>query len=162
MPTLAERLGFAASDRVAIVHADDIGMCNAANEGSFEALENGVVSCGSIMVPCPWFRAAADRARYLTRAYADMVADQDRLLQVIGLLRPLHAQEVIADWQAMATAGAFADLAESLMARHYDPRYAKHRARMEVRLAEVDAGPLSADALPAAAGRVAAAVASLI
>lgn len=105
---------------------------------------------------------AADRARYLTRAYADMVADQDRLLQVIGLLRPLHAQEVIADWQAMATAGAFADLAESLMARHYDPRYAKHRARMEVRLAEVDAGPLSADALPAAAARVAAAVASLI
>jgi len=63
MPTLAERLGFAADDRIAIVHADDIGMCNAANEGSFEALEHGVVSCGSIMVPCPWFRAAADRAR---------------------------------------------------------------------------------------------------
>lgn len=63
MRTLAERLGFAADDRIAIVHADDIGMCNAANEGSFEALEHGVVSCGSIMVPCPWFRAAADRAR---------------------------------------------------------------------------------------------------
>jgi predicted glycoside hydrolase/deacetylase ChbG (UPF0249 family) len=63
MPTLAERLGFAANDRIAIVHADDIGMCNAANEGSFEALENGVVSCGSIMVPCPWFHAAAERAR---------------------------------------------------------------------------------------------------
>ena len=61
--TLAERLGFAATDRVAIVHADDIGMCHAANEGAFDALVNGVVSCGSIMVPCPWFHEAAERAR---------------------------------------------------------------------------------------------------
>ncbi len=63
MTTLAERLGFAASDRIAIVHADDIGMCHAANEGAFDALANGVVTCGSIMVPCPWFREAAERAR---------------------------------------------------------------------------------------------------
>ncbi|RIL01585.1 MAG: hypothetical protein DCC71_17420 [Proteobacteria bacterium] len=61
--TLAERLGFARDDRVAIVHADDVGMCHAANEGAFDALANGVVSCGSIMVPCPWFRDAAERAR---------------------------------------------------------------------------------------------------
>jgi predicted glycoside hydrolase/deacetylase ChbG (UPF0249 family) len=60
--TLAERLGFAATDRVAIVHADDIGMCHAANEGAFDALANGVVTCGSIMTPCPWFREAAERA----------------------------------------------------------------------------------------------------
>lgn len=63
MPTLAERLGFAPTDRIAIVHADDIGMCHAANDGAFDALANGAVSCGSIMVPCPWFRDAAERAR---------------------------------------------------------------------------------------------------
>jgi predicted glycoside hydrolase/deacetylase ChbG (UPF0249 family) len=62
-PTLAERLGFAAGDRVAIVHCDDIGMCHAANEGAFEALANGPASCGSVMVPCPWFPEAAQRAR---------------------------------------------------------------------------------------------------
>jgi chitin disaccharide deacetylase len=62
-PTLAERLGFSVSDRVAVVHADDIGMCHAANEGAFAALERGAVTCGSIMVPCPWFREAAERAR---------------------------------------------------------------------------------------------------
>ncbi len=61
--SLAERLGFAATDRIAIVHADDVGMCHAANVGSFDAFANGVVSCGSIMVPCPWFREAADLAR---------------------------------------------------------------------------------------------------
>jgi predicted glycoside hydrolase/deacetylase ChbG (UPF0249 family) len=61
--TLAERLGFAADERVAIVHADDIGMCHAANEGAFETLAGGAVTCGSIMVPCPWFREAAARAR---------------------------------------------------------------------------------------------------
>lgn len=60
--TLAERLGFGATDRVAIVHCDDIGMCQAANEGAFEALANGPATCGSVMVPCPWFRDAAERA----------------------------------------------------------------------------------------------------
>jgi tRNA 2-selenouridine synthase len=100
----------------------------------------------------------ADRARYLTQAYADIVRDENRLRSVIDLLRPQHAQEVIADWQAMAGAGAFADLAESLMVRHYDPRYAKHRARAEVPMIEVEAGPLTADTLPEAAARVAAAI----
>jgi hypothetical protein len=61
--TLAERLGFAARERVAVVHVDDLGMCHAANEGGFEALENGPATCGSLMVPCPWFAEAAARAR---------------------------------------------------------------------------------------------------
>lgn len=61
--TLAERLGFDASDRVAVIHCDDIGMCHAANEGAFEALLGGPATCGSLMVPCPWFLAAAERAR---------------------------------------------------------------------------------------------------
>ena len=62
MSDLAKRLGFAEGDRVAIVHADDIGMCHAANEGSFDALAEGPATCGSVMVPCPWFQEAADRA----------------------------------------------------------------------------------------------------
>ncbi len=63
MTTLAERLGFSATDTLAVVHVDDLGMCHAANVGGFEALENGPATCGSIMVPCPWFQEAADRAR---------------------------------------------------------------------------------------------------
>jgi predicted glycoside hydrolase/deacetylase ChbG (UPF0249 family) len=62
-PTLGKRLGFSDGERVAVVHCDDIGMCHAANVGAFEALANGPATCGSIMVPCPWFREAAQRAR---------------------------------------------------------------------------------------------------
>jgi predicted glycoside hydrolase/deacetylase ChbG (UPF0249 family) len=62
-PTLAERLGFRASDRVAVVHVDDVGMSHAANEGAFQALADGPATCGSVMVPCPWFAEAAARAR---------------------------------------------------------------------------------------------------
>lgn len=105
---------------------------------------------------------AQDRARYLTRAYTDMVEDATRLSGVIDLLKPQHPQEVIAEWQAMAAAGGFADLAESLMTRHYDPRYAKHRARMEVRMAEVAAGSLTPASLPDTAADVARTVQSLL
>jgi predicted glycoside hydrolase/deacetylase ChbG (UPF0249 family) len=60
---LVQRLGFAAGDRVAIVHCDDIGMCHAHNQGGFEALARGPATCGSLMVPCPWFAEAATLAR---------------------------------------------------------------------------------------------------
>ena len=57
--SLAQRLGFDDEARVAIVHADDIGMCHAANDGGLEVLANGPATCGSLMVPCPWFTEAA-------------------------------------------------------------------------------------------------------
>jgi len=60
---LAARLGFAPGERVAVLHVDDIGMCHGANEGGFEALARGPATCGSVMVPCPWFPDAAERAR---------------------------------------------------------------------------------------------------
>lgn len=61
MDTL-ERLGFDDDATVAVVHADDIGMSHAANVGAFEAMTGGVVTCGSVMVPCPWFAEAAAMA----------------------------------------------------------------------------------------------------
>ena len=61
---LAERLGFAAGERIAVIHCDDIGLCPAANEGSFDALERGIATAGSLMAPCPAFPAAADTVRH--------------------------------------------------------------------------------------------------
>ena len=58
-----QRLGFDADATVAVVHADDIGMSHAANVGAFAAMRDGAVTCGSLMVPCPWFSEAAAWAR---------------------------------------------------------------------------------------------------
>ena len=48
-------LGFAATDRVVVIHADDLGMCQATLPAFVELLEAGLVSSGSVMVPSPWF-----------------------------------------------------------------------------------------------------------
>jgi predicted glycoside hydrolase/deacetylase ChbG (UPF0249 family) len=61
-PALRE-LGFSADDRVVIVHADDVGMCGATVDAFFELAECGVISAGSVMVPCPWFPQVAAGCR---------------------------------------------------------------------------------------------------
>ena len=52
---LAERLGYAADAKLLIVHADDIGLARSVNIASGRAFENGGITSGSVMVPCPWF-----------------------------------------------------------------------------------------------------------
>lgn len=99
-----------------------------------------------------------ERARYLTRAYADIVADGVRLGQVIDLLRHSHPREVIEGWMALAEAGQFEALAHDLMQAHYDPRYEKHRGRMEVATVGIPAVSLENAALDGLAVEVAAAV----
>ncbi len=87
------------------------------------------------------------RARYLTRAYADMTGDGERLAGVIDKLRPAHAADVIDAWQVLAVARDFTPLAASLMERHYDPRYEKHRSRLDVPLRRIDVPDLGPDDL---------------
>ncbi len=52
--TYASRLGWKTTDRVIILHVDDVGMSFESNEGAIQALEQGVASSWSIMMPCPW------------------------------------------------------------------------------------------------------------
>lgn len=61
--SLAERLGYKATDRLLIVNGDDLGMCHAANAGTFACLEQGLMRSASVMVPCPWFLDVVARAR---------------------------------------------------------------------------------------------------
>jgi hypothetical protein len=63
MPTLAERLGYAADAKLLIINADDLGFCHSANVGVYECLRTGLVTSATLMVPCPWAREAAARYR---------------------------------------------------------------------------------------------------
>ena len=118
-------------------------------------LWRAMVSAPRVAIEAP--RAA--RARYLLRAYADLVADAVRLDAVVASLALAHPKERIAAWRAMGAAGDFAALAEGLMEAHYDPRYGKHRARMEVPFTEVAVAGL--DDLGGLADRIARVVGDL-
>jgi predicted glycoside hydrolase/deacetylase ChbG (UPF0249 family) len=56
-------LGFGDGDRVAIVHADDLGMCQSTLTAFADLMEAGLVSSAAVMVPCPWFPEAAAYCR---------------------------------------------------------------------------------------------------
>src|SRR5580700_5429675 len=61
--SVQERLGYPATARLLILHADDFGMNHSVNRATAEALENHWITSASILVPCPWFLEAADFAK---------------------------------------------------------------------------------------------------
>jgi hypothetical protein len=62
--TLVERLGYPRDAKLLIVHADDLGAAHSINSASIKALESGLVSSGSIMVPSPWLPELPEIAVY--------------------------------------------------------------------------------------------------
>jgi chitin disaccharide deacetylase len=52
--TWAEKLGWDSDDRIVMFHVDDIGMSHASNMGGIEAVENGIATTWSVMMPCSW------------------------------------------------------------------------------------------------------------
>ncbi|MFP4500057.1 MAG: polysaccharide deacetylase family protein [Candidatus Hydrogenedentota bacterium] len=55
--TFAERMGYPQGARVLMIHADDAGMCKAANDAIVETFEAGTVTSASIMMTCSWVPA---------------------------------------------------------------------------------------------------------
>lgn len=56
---MLKALGLSESDRVVLIHTDDIGMCHASLAAYIDLAAEGVISSASTMVPCPWFGATA-------------------------------------------------------------------------------------------------------
>ncbi|HEY5290143.1 MAG TPA: ChbG/HpnK family deacetylase [Caulobacteraceae bacterium] len=59
--TLAERLGYGPGERLLIVNCDDLGSSHAANVAIERALNDGIATSATLMVPCPWAREAVRR-----------------------------------------------------------------------------------------------------
>src|SRR5438270_688595 len=62
---LADQLGL---ERAVILHVDDLAMCHGGNRAYLELAASGAVTCGSVMVPCPWFREIAAAVAQLDEA----------------------------------------------------------------------------------------------
>ena len=52
--TFAERLGWPEGTKAVIFHVDDAGMSHESNMGAIKAIEDGVATSTSIMMPCSW------------------------------------------------------------------------------------------------------------
>ncbi len=92
------------------------------------------------------------RARYLTQAYADIIADPEALNAVLGKLPIHHGRERLDFWRRQCGSGEFVALAADLIQNHYDPAYERSRRQNErPRIAVVDLDDLSAGDLRRAA-----------
>ncbi len=63
MNPILHRIGFSPTDRVVILHADDIGSSHGTVAAYADLVAAGIMSSAATMVPCPWFPAAAAYCR---------------------------------------------------------------------------------------------------
>jgi len=61
--TFGERLGWKATDRILILHNDDVGMSHESNLGTIEGYEHGLLTSNSTMMPCSWVLEWRDYVR---------------------------------------------------------------------------------------------------
>ncbi len=58
-----KKLGYSNTDRLVIIHTDDIGMCHASVQAFKDLWRFGTITSRAVMVPCPWFPAVAQMCR---------------------------------------------------------------------------------------------------
>lgn len=101
-----------------------------------------------------------ERARYLVRQYADMIADGEALDTALEKLPVQISKKTREAWRALAAAGQYEALAAELLTEHYDLAY-ERAARREQRaqLGSVGLASLGPSSLDRAADEIAAMVA---
>lgn len=65
--TLAEKLGYAKTDKLLIIHGDDVGVSHSQNKATFEAMKTGLVTSTSMMVPSAWSFEVGHMAKELSQ-----------------------------------------------------------------------------------------------
>ena len=97
---MQEQLGYPASARLLVIHADDLGMAHSVNRAIFEAFENHWITSASILVPCPWFPEVASWAK----AHPD--AD-------LGIHLDLNSEWTTFRWRPLSAAGQVPSLLDA-------------------------------------------------
>jgi predicted glycoside hydrolase/deacetylase ChbG (UPF0249 family) len=87
-----QRLGYPATARLLVMHADDFGMNHSVNRATSQALENHWITSASILVPCPWFLEAA--------AFAKAHPDLD-----LGVHQALNSEWTMFRWGPVSSTG---------------------------------------------------------
>lgn len=114
--TIAERLGYPADAKLLIIHADDLGAAHSVNAASFDALDKGVISSASAMVPTPWITEVA--------VYAKAHPNAD-----IGLHLTLTSEWETYRWGSVASADQVTSLMDSTGTFPNDEKFVAARAK---------------------------------
>lgn len=123
---LLNKLGYADTDRLVIIHTDDIGMCHASVQAFKDLWSVGGVTSGAVMVPCAWFPAAAK----MCRANPEMD---------MGVHATLNAEWNSYRWAPVSDVGAGSGLRDEAGYFHDDPDNTSKLASVEDVEKEVNA-----------------------
>ncbi|MCW5632796.1 MAG: tRNA 2-selenouridine(34) synthase MnmH [Rubrivivax sp.] len=93
----------------------------------------------------------AARVRLLLQDYGHFVRDSESFCERLAALRELRGAETVARWQAMARAGAHAEVVHELLEMHYDPTYLRSMSRNYAGFAQARVLPLDDGEPPALA-----------
>jgi len=127
----AERLGYSADTKLLIIHADDLAVAHSEDSASFEALDGGVVTSASIIVPGPWLAEVAE--------YAKVHPDAD-----LGLHLALTSEWKTFRWGSVESRDKVPSLLDSagtlwplteLVAKNAKPQEAEQELRAQIRQA---------------------------
>ena len=115
---LLKKLGYTDTDRLVIIHTDDIGMCHASVQAFKDLWSVGGVTSGAVMVPCAWFPAVVRMCRENP--------DMD-----MGVHATLNAEWESYRWAPVSDVGAGSGLRDEAGYFHDDPDNTSKLASME-------------------------------
>ena len=113
-----QKMGYSNTDRLVIIHTDDIGMCHASVQAFKDLWAVGTITSGAVMVPCPWFPATAQMCRENP--------DMD-----MGVHATLNAEWSNYRWAPVSDVGAGSGLRDEAGYFHDDPDNTSKLASVE-------------------------------